>query len=56
MLVTPQNPDRKTNRWTPASIAPRTLAGRRLVDRHHVPRSLADAIAAFAGLSVEEAG
>jgi len=53
MLVQPENPDRK-KKWTPAPIVPRTFAGRRLVDRHHVPLGLADALAAFAGFSVEE--
>ena len=28
---------------------PRTLAGRRLADRHHVPYCLADALAGLAG-------
>jgi len=53
MLVQPENSDRK-KKWTPAPIVPHSLAGRRLVDRHHVPRSLADALAAFAGFNVEE--
>ena len=53
MLVQPQNPDRK-KKWTPTPIVPRTFAGRRLVEQHHVPRSLADALAAFAGFNVEE--
>ena len=34
---------------------PRTLAGRRLADHHHVPRSAADLLAFLAGFNVEEA-
>ena len=32
-----------------SDVTPRTLAGRRLADRHHVPYCLADALAGLAG-------
>jgi hypothetical protein len=48
MLLTPETPDRK-KKWTPNSLVPRTLAGRRLADRHHVSTSLADLVAHLAG-------
>jgi hypothetical protein len=48
MLLAPETPDRK-KKWTPSPRLPRTLAGRRLADRHHLPTSLADLIAHLAG-------
>jgi hypothetical protein len=37
------------------SALPHSLAGRRLMSRHHVPRDVADLLAFLAGFPVEEA-